>query len=86
MILSKLFITSVVNRIKISTQFIELLYIVYLFPASLPQGLIQIEMLKTIEQMTGKSITDMFDWIVGTSIGAILALGVIYGESGDLYT
>ena len=48
------------------------------------QGLIQIEMLKTIEQMTGKSISDLFDWVVGTSTGGILALGMIYGE--DLYT
>ena len=44
------------------------------------QGRIQIEMLKMIEQMTGKSITDMFDWMVGTSTGAILALGMVYGQ------
>ena len=44
------------------------------------QGLIQIEMLRTIEQMTGKSISELFDWVVGTSTGAILALGMIYGE------
>ena len=47
---------------------------------SLLQGLIQIEMLKTIEQMTGKSISDLFDWVVGTSTGGILALGMIYGR------
>ena len=44
------------------------------------QGLIQIEMLKTIEQMTGKSISELFDWVVGTSTGGVLALGMIYGE------
>ena len=44
------------------------------------QGLIQIEMLKMIEQMTGKSIMELFDWIVGTSTGAILALGMVYGK------
>ena len=43
------------------------------------QGLIQIEMLKTIEQMTGRSITELFDWVVGTSTGGILALAMIYG-------
>ena len=43
------------------------------------QGLIQIEILKTIEQMTGKSISELFDWVVGTSTGGILALGMIYG-------
>ena len=37
-------------------------------------------MLKTIEQMTGKSISELFDWVVGTSTGGILALGMIYGE------
>ena len=44
------------------------------------QGLVQIDMLKTIEQMTGKSISELFDWVVGTSTGGILALGMIYGE------
>ena len=33
-----------------------------------------------IEQMTGKSITELFDWMVGTSTGAILALGMVYGQ------
>ena len=45
------------------------------------QGLVQIEILKTIEQMTGKSISELFDWVVGTSTGGILALGMIYGET-----
>ena len=48
---------------------------------ALLQGLIQIEMLKAIEQMTGKSISELFDWVVGTSTGGILALGMIYGET-----
>ena len=37
-------------------------------------------MLKTIEQMTGKSVSELFDWVVGTSTGGILALGMIYGK------
>ena len=49
------------------------------------QGLIQIEMLKTIEQMTGKSIGDLFDWVVGTSTGGVLALGMIYGKTMIIY-
>ena len=44
------------------------------------QGLIEIELLKSIEQMMGKSISELFDWVVGTSTGGILALGMIYGE------
>ena len=47
------------------------------------QGLVQIEMLKMIEQMTGKSITELFDWMVGTSTGAIVALGMVYGQYQD---
>ena len=47
--------------------------------ATCMQGLIQIEMLKTIEQMMGKSISELFDWVVGTSTGGILALAMIYG-------
>ena len=43
------------------------------------QCLVQIDILKTIEQMTGKSISELFDWVVGTSSGGILALGMIYG-------
>ena len=48
------------------------------------QGLIQIEMLKMIEEMAGKPIAELFDWVVGTSTGGILALGMIYGE-GELF-
>ena len=40
-------------------------------------------MLKTIVQKTGKPITELFDWVVGTSTGGILALGIIYGEAVD---
>ena len=32
-----------------------------------------------IEKMTGKHITELFDWIVGTSVGGVLALGIVYG-------
>ena len=33
-----------------------------------------------IEQMTGKSISELFDWVVGTSTGAVMALFMFYGE------
>ena len=52
---------------------------VIIMPHACRPGLIQIEMLKTIEQMTGKSISELFDWMVGTSTGGILALAMIYG-------
>lgn len=43
------------------------------------RGLVQIEMLRQIEQKTGKKIIDLFDWIVGTSTGGIIALALVYG-------
>lgn len=43
------------------------------------KGLIMIEVLIRIEQLTEKKITDLFDWIVGTSTGGVVALGLVYG-------
>lgn len=45
------------------------------------KGLVQIEVLRQLEERTGRKITQLFDWIIGSSIGAIIALGLIYGES-----
>lgn len=42
------------------------------------QGLVQIEILRTIERLAGAPISDLFDWIVGTSTGGIVALGTVY--------
>ena len=42
------------------------------------RGLVQIEVLCEIERLTGKKITELFDWIIGTSTGGILALGLVY--------
>ena len=44
------------------------------------KGLVQIEILSQIEQGTGRRITELFDWIVATSTGGILALAMVYGE------
>lgn len=44
------------------------------------RGLITISILQEIERKTNKNITDLFDWIVGTSTGGIIALGLCYGE------
>ena len=43
------------------------------------RGLVQIEILREIERRTGKAITDLFDWIVGTSTGGVIALALVYG-------
>ena len=44
------------------------------------KGLILIEMLMIVEQITGKKIVELFDWIIGTSTGGILALAMVYSE------
>ena len=44
------------------------------------RGLIQIEILMELERRTGRKITELFDWIVGSSTGGIVALGLVYGE------
>ena len=44
------------------------------------KGLAQIEVLSQLEEATGRKITELFDWIVGTSTGAIIALAMVYGE------
>ena len=44
------------------------------------RGLIHLEVLRQLEEQTGRQVTEMFDWIVGTSTGAIIALGLVYGE------
>ena len=44
------------------------------------RGLIQTEILARIEAMTGRKVTELFDWIIGTSVGGIVALSLVYGE------
>lgn len=44
------------------------------------KGLAEIDVMENLEMITGKKITELFDWFVGTSTGGILALGLIYGE------
>ena len=44
------------------------------------KGLIQIEVLELIEKLTQRKITEIFDWIVGTSVGGIVALAIVYGK------
>jgi len=47
------------------------------------RGLVQIEILRQIEEATGKRIPELFDWIVGTSTGGIIALAMVYGELAE---
>ena len=47
------------------------------------RGLVQIEILSQIEEATGRRITELFDWIIGTSTGGIVALALVYGENKE---
>ena len=44
------------------------------------RGLVQIEVLMELEHRTGRRITELFDWIIGTSTGGIVVLGLVYGK------
>lgn len=44
------------------------------------KGLLQLEILRQIEVKTGKRIIELFDWIVGTSTGGVIALALVYGK------
>ena len=48
------------------------------------KGLIQVEILSQMEEATGRKITELFDWIVGTSTGGIIALLMVYGKLADI--
>ena len=43
------------------------------------RGFVLIYLLKEIEKTSGKKITDLFDWIVGTSTGGIIAMALAKG-------
>ena len=45
------------------------------------KGLVQIEILSQLEEQTGRQIIELFDWIVGTSTGGIIALALVHGEA-----
>uniref|UniRef100_A0A1X7U4U8 PNPLA domain-containing protein n=1 Tax=Amphimedon queenslandica TaxID=400682 RepID=A0A1X7U4U8_AMPQE len=56
-----------------SLSFIRYMVVVVLFlDGGGIRGLIQIEIMSIIEQRTGRSITELFDWIVGTSTGGVV--------------
>lgn len=45
------------------------------------KGLVLIQMLVALEKEAGRPISELFDWVAGTSTGGILALAIIHGVS-----
>ena len=43
------------------------------------RGLVILQFLDEIEKTTGKRITELFDWIVGTSTGGVIAIALSQG-------
>lgn len=44
------------------------------------RGLILVEVLNYITQTTRRRIGDLFEWVVATSTGGVIALGLVYGK------
>ncbi|XP_076038338.1 calcium-independent phospholipase A2 VIA [Oratosquilla oratoria] len=45
------------------------------------KGLVLIQLLAALEEVSGCGVLDLFDWVAGTSTGGILALGLVKGKS-----
>ena len=43
------------------------------------KGLVELETLDQIEKSTGRKIIELFDWMVGTSTGALIVLALVHG-------
>ena len=46
------------------------------------RGLVLVQMLLDLERRSNLQITQLFDWIGGTSTGSMLTLGMIYADMG----
>jgi predicted acylesterase/phospholipase RssA len=44
------------------------------------KGLIEVDVLDQLVQETGREIPELFDWVVATSTGAIIILGLLYAK------
>ena len=44
------------------------------------KSLVQLEILMQIEEATGCTVIELFDWIVGVSTGGLIALALVYGQ------
>ncbi|VDM30723.1 unnamed protein product [Hydatigera taeniaeformis] len=44
------------------------------------RGLVLCQILRAIEKAAGRPIRDLYDWVIGTSTGAMLALNIVQGK------
>ena len=44
------------------------------------RGLLELEVLMEIERRTGCKIKELFDWLVGTSVGGVICLSIVYSK------
>ena len=49
------------------------------------RSLIQVEILEQLEVFTGQNVTEIFDTFIGSSSGALIILGLVYGEYNTIY-
>ncbi len=44
------------------------------------KALVQLEILNQLEKLTGKKISELFDYMVGSGIGGLFLLAMVYGK------
>ena len=49
--------------------------------SSVTLAVVQLEVLNQLEKATGRTIADMFDWIVASGVGGFLMMAMVYCES-----
>ena len=53
--------------------------------SSTDKVVVQLEVLNRIEMMTGRKITDLFEYFVGSGVGGLLLLAMVYGKSPPVW-
>ncbi len=61
-------------------SYITIIFLQILF-CVVHRGLVMTKILYGLEQQAGRPVTELFDWIAGTSTGGILTLALALGKS-----
>ncbi len=48
--------------------------------SSAEKTVVQLEILNRIEKLTGRKISELFDYMVGSGIGGLMLLAMVYGK------